>query len=151
MSIDQQKARTHTAQVWEALKATSLAIEDKRDIGLRYLDFLVERSDDISAIYQIEIEVHREYVDKAPEESRKRGLEDDSNQRPIKQLRSDSVSMQSPATPAPPAPYYPTQQPVGYNPYAAYQGYGAGYYGAAPAAGTPQQSWDYSQQAAVGY
>ncbi|KND00125.1 uncharacterized protein SPPG_04467 [Spizellomyces punctatus DAOM BR117] len=149
------KALNLVAQIWEGVKASSLPAEDKRDLGLRYLDFLLERSTDIALINKVELTVHRDYASHG-ETSRKRGFEDDSEYRPIKQARASvDVSGVAPVdVGTPTTPYYAPQAQAAYNPYAAYgaqQGYAGGYYGAAPAAGAPQQGWDYSQQPAAAY
>ncbi|KAI8915215.1 putative mRNA splicing protein [Powellomyces hirtus] len=148
------KSALHARQAWDTVKASSLAPEEKREIGLRYVDYLSEHSDSVADVNKVELEVYREFMDKAGEASRKRAADVDAGHRPVKQLRSNSaVTMQhhqSPATPVGAAPYYPPQPAVAaYNAYAypPQQGYNAGYYGAA----NGNQSWDYSQQAAGGY
>ncbi|KAI8820429.1 mRNA splicing protein [Fimicolochytrium jonesii] len=160
--IEQRDAKSihHTTTAWTHIKSTPLPAEDKRTLGLRYLDYLTEHpSTTIGQINAVDLEVHREFMDKAGEASRKRGFEgDDVEGRPIKQVRGSigggvgGLGVQSPATPV---GYYPPTQPAqqGYGAYAGYgaQAYGAAYYGAAAATPAAPQAWDYSQQAATGY
>ncbi|KAJ3013064.1 hypothetical protein HKX48_005933 [Thoreauomyces humboldtii] len=146
-NVTDEKAVIYIGQAWTSIKASTLAAEEKRDLGLRYLDHLHETSNDIALINAVELEVLREYSDKAGEASRKRSVEGtDAGGRVIKQMRASSSAPVPPAPVAPVAPtgYYPPQQPTGYYPQTGYapQGYGAAanYYGAAAG------GWDYSQQ-----
>ncbi|KAJ3185594.1 hypothetical protein HDU87_000217 [Geranomyces variabilis] len=153
------KSLTHLQQAWDCVRKSALAPEDKRDLGRRYLDILYETSTLASEINKIELEVDREFMDKAGEASRKRAADaEGAGARPIKQIRA-SVPAVMPAAVAGmvgSASVYPPQQLVpqaAYNGYAAYpqQGYGAGAYHSAGAGMAGGQGWDYSQHAAAGY
>ncbi|KAJ3184089.1 hypothetical protein HDU85_001940 [Gaertneriomyces sp. JEL0708] len=136
------------AKVWDQLKASSLATCDKHQVGLRYLDTLVERSADIATIDKVDMEVHRDFGDRAVDSpaSKKRQHEDSASHRPVKQARSDSVAAATP-TPTAATSAYAYPQATGYAGYDQSQASYNGYYGAA--ASTSTAGWDYS--GAAGY
>ncbi|KAJ3290745.1 hypothetical protein HK104_006551 [Borealophlyctis nickersoniae] len=144
-------------EAWNALKASPLSVEERRQIGSRYVDFLIERSPKIAEVNKVELEMAsmKEPVSKDAD-SRKRSLEDPTAYQPGKQAKLDGAS---PAAGVPPAAagaaaYYGAQGQAGAAPWAgaAYAGYGQqGYGGAGYAAGGQAASWDYSQQQAAAY
>ncbi|KAI9090990.1 putative mRNA splicing protein [Phlyctochytrium arcticum] len=158
------QALTASAKVWTSIKDSELAPEDKRDLGFRYLDYLLENAASVDEMNEVDLYIHRDLAAKIEAEGgRKRGMEDDYDIRPVKQLRvsimdpaaaAAAAAGQTPvaadgATPTSGAGYYGAAAGGAYNPYAGYDpsAYAAGYYGAAGAQG----GWDYSQQPAAAY
>jgi hypothetical protein len=141
----------HTEKVWDViLDSPAFTVTEKRELGLKYVDLIIERSTDIAAANKLEqslVEKLGTGVDKNSEESasfsgKKRGAEDDNPySRAAKLAKTGPGALPvTPAMPAPAAVIPPTAAPyAGYAPQAAAWG-AYGYAG-----------WDYSQQQQPSY
>ncbi|KAJ3332763.1 ribosomal RNA processing protein [Blyttiomyces sp. JEL0837] len=127
-------------EAWELVKGSSaFTVDEKRELGMKYSDFLLERSSSITDANRLDEFLFAEYsgpaaAAAAEATSKKRGA-DEQSPRSAKMAKT---------TPGPVIPQHAVMPPA--PPVAPYAGYGA-----QPAAwggaGYGYQAWDYTQQA----
>ncbi|CAG8523984.1 6594_t:CDS:10 [Paraglomus brasilianum] len=134
-------AEQRITEVFEKIRSDStISPESIRDISQRYLDFLTERSQSISAISKVEMDLNSPIALRAAQDGKKRVAEDEDIDRPMKMMRGQW-----------PYPATGAAAQVGF------EGYPYAYpYAQPPTTPTAPTAaatgaWDYTQPSATGY